>query len=539
MESKLRDPLVSICIPTYNYAHYLRQAINSCLSQSYKQIELIIVDDASTDNSGELIRSFNDSRIRFLENPVRLGLVENWNKTLSLVRGEIVKFLFADDYLVEDAIERIVKVFENPDVALVFSAATVVDAQGKQTYVHQPYPKERHLRGLDEIKRCLKKGNYIGGPSSVAIRTSIMERAGRFDEALRFHADLQMWLRIMLKGDAYFLAEPLVYIRQHEGSETSRLEETGQIPKETLKFLIRCLQNEQLRSLLSESETSELIDQYVNLSISELLRTTKSRPYWTGWKILATGARKSRILPYLYKVLCSSIIYRAMKLIRRFSSKEPRISFSQCGEDLIIDFIFDALDLSKPSYLDIGAHHPTYLNNTYLFYQKGCNGVCIEPNPALLARIERIRKRDICLNVGVGISLEREADFFVMSSDTLSTFSKETAERYQSYGNQKIEKVIRIPLVPVNDIIKEHFKDCPAFVSLDVESMELEVLKTFDFTSFRPAVFCIETLTYTEDKSERKIDEISGLMHSKGYFTYADTYINTIFVDKQAWNSRR
>jgi FkbM family methyltransferase len=230
--------------------------------------------------------------------------------------------------------------------------------------------------------------------------------------------------------------------------------------------------------------------------------------------------------------------YSQMNLIRRLTIGDGKISYSQCGEDLIVDFVFNALGISKPSYLDIGAHHPTHLNNTYLFYQKGCKGVCIEPNPALFAKIQRIRKRDICLNVGVGISLEREADFFVMSSDTLSTFSRETAERYQSYGNQSIVKVIRIPLVPINDIIKEHFKDCPDFVSLDVESMELEVLKTFDFTSFRPAVFCIETLTYTEDKSERKIDEISALMHSKGYLTYADTYMNTIFVAKQAWLSR-
>ncbi len=307
----MSSPLVSVCLPTYNYANYLPQAIISCLSQSYEPIELITVDDASTDNSGDIVRSFDDSRIRFVENPVRLGLVENWNKALSLARGEIIKFLFADDYLAEDAIERIVNVFENHDADIVFTAARVIDAQGNQIYVHQPYPESRYLPGRDEAKRCLKEGNYIGGPSSVAIRTSALEQVGRFNETLRFHVDQEMWLRIMLGGDAYFLAEPLVSVRQHEGSETRRLERIGQLQKETLKFLSCCLQNQQIRSLLSELEVSELISQYENLSISEFLRSMKSRSYWEGCKILATGARNSRALPYLRKALYR--VYRSLQ----------------------------------------------------------------------------------------------------------------------------------------------------------------------------------------------------------------------------------
>ena len=228
-----------------------------------------------------------------------------------------------------------------------------------------------------------------------------------------------------------------------------------------------------------------------------------------------------------------------MNLMRKLMAGRGKVSFAQCGEDLIVDFVLHAVRIRQPSYLDIGSHHPTDLNNTYLFYSRGCEGVCVEPNPTLFAEIRRLRKRDICLNVGVGVTNNADADLYVMSSDTLGTFSRETAERYQSYGNQKIEKVIRVPLVPVNSVIKDHFKDCPDFVSLDVEGMEADVLGTFDFRSFRPAVFCIETLTYTEDKSEKKIHEISSFMHTQGYLTYADTYLNTVFVDRQTWNSRR
>lgn len=214
-------------------------------------------------------------------------------------------------------------------------------------------------------------------------------------------------------------------------------------------------------------------------------------------------------------------------------------SYSQCGEDLIIDFIFTALKIPNPAYLDIGAHHPTYLSNTYYFYRKGSKGVCIEPDPVLFKEIKKKRKKDVCLNVGIGIDQQNQADFYIMSSKTLNTFSKEEAERYQSYGNQKIERIVQIPLVSVNDVLSQHFTFCPNFVSLDIEGLEFEILKTFNFIRFRPEVFCIETLTYTEDKSERKIKEVIDYMHSNDYFTYADTYINTIFVDKKAWGNRK
>ena len=214
-------------------------------------------------------------------------------------------------------------------------------------------------------------------------------------------------------------------------------------------------------------------------------------------------------------------------------------SFSQCGEDLIINFIFEKyLKINKPSYLDIGAHHPTYLSNTYFFYQRGCRGVCIEPDPALCENIRNKRSRDICLNAGVGISSKTNAEFYVMTTKTLSTFSREDAEHYQGYGTQKIEKILRIPLIPVNEIIQNNFKSCPNLVSLDVEGLDLDILKSFDFTKYRPEVFCVETLTYVEDKSETKLSEINDLLSSKDYMVYADTYINTIFVDKKAWGNR-
>lgn len=231
-----------------------------------------------------------------------------------------------------------------------------------------------------------------------------------------------------------------------------------------------------------------------------------------------------------------------MKLLNRFRPKNPppgTTSYSQCGEDLIIKHVLcEYLGIKNPSYLDIGAHHPTYLSNTYLFYERGSQGVCVEPDPFLFAQIEIERKRDTCLNVGVGFSEATSADLYIMSCRTLNTFSKEEAERYQSYGTHRIQEVVKLPLLSVNSILDKYFASGPDFVSLDVEGMDFEILKSFDFSKFRPPVFCVETLSYAEDQSARKIEEIMALMRSKGYFSYADTYINTIFVDQEIWGNR-
>ncbi len=195
------------------------------------------------------------------------------------------------------------------------------------------------------------------------------------------------------------------------------------------------------------------------------------------------------------------------------------------------------LGITKVSYLDVGAHHPTYLSNTYLFYTEGGSGVCVEPDPSLCGEFARKRPRDVTLNCGVGPTTG-VADFFVLSTTSLNTFSREEAERYQSYGTHRILQTIPVEVKTINDIIGDNFATRPNLVSLDVEGLDYAVLSQFDFTKYRPEVFCVETLSYTEDKTERKLEEIIDLMHARGYQTYADTYINTIFVDARAWKER-
>jgi FkbM family methyltransferase len=234
--------------------------------------------------------------------------------------------------------------------------------------------------------------------------------------------------------------------------------------------------------------------------------------------------------------LVSPLIW-AIKKFKHNVSDNHRTSYSQSGEDLIIQQIFMALGLDRITYLDLGANHPTRFSNTYLFYSNGSSGVCVEPDPTAQPLFRRWRDRDTLLTCGVGLE-EGEADFYIMTTNTLSTFSKEEAERYQGYGSQKITKVVKLPLKPVNKILEQYFEKSPNLISLDIEGMDFQILQSLDLDKWRPEVFCIETLTYTEDKTERKLREIIDHMLDKDYMVYADTYINTIFVDRKTWQRR-
>jgi FkbM family methyltransferase len=226
---------------------------------------------------------------------------------------------------------------------------------------------------------------------------------------------------------------------------------------------------------------------------------------------------------------------------RLFNIYQGNKSYSQCGEDIILDYLIDALKIKNLRYLDIGANDPIIFNNTYLFYCKGYRGVCIEPDPISFHHLQKIRKEDKCFNIGIGIDKEiKYAKFFMMTSSTLNTFSEERANNYvksECYGKQTIERVANVKLVPINEILRSCFNPWPNLVSLDVEGLEFSILKTIDFTEFRPELFCIETAFYAGNKSLHKTEDIIRFMESNGYYLYADTFINSIFVEDQIWNS--
>jgi FkbM family methyltransferase len=207
-------------------------------------------------------------------------------------------------------------------------------------------------------------------------------------------------------------------------------------------------------------------------------------------------------------------------------------SFSQAGEDLSVRFILYHRGIAKMTYLDIGANDPIELNNTYFFYRAGYRGVLVEPNPAFGERLKSVRPNDTTLVAGIGVTADREADFYVLSSPALSTFSKEQAEQAAKSlpGNAAIKEVIKVPLLNINNVMELHFGGAPTFVSIDTEGMDLPILKTIDFDRFRPKIICAETLAVGTTKV---IPEIAEFMATQGYVVRGGSLVNTIFIDSK------
>lgn len=221
------------------------------------------------------------------------------------------------------------------------------------------------------------------------------------------------------------------------------------------------------------------------------------------------------------------------KLIRFNLYKSPYgISYAQAGEDVVLDFLLKGLSISKPSYLELGVHSPDVANNTYLFYTRGARGVLVEADSSLVPYIQAMRPDDVVLNVGVGTGNENEADFYIFDVRGLNTFDKEEAEYRHKNGSFEIQQIVKVKLLTINEIILNNFKNFPDFLSIDIEGLDLPVLKTLDFEKFPIPIICAETCTYSENHIKPKNEAIMEFMKSKGYFVYADTYVNTIFVNE-------
>lgn len=216
--------------------------------------------------------------------------------------------------------------------------------------------------------------------------------------------------------------------------------------------------------------------------------------------------------------IIDSILYRV------FGGK---ITYSQCGEDIIIDHYFRNKGKSKIKYLDIGVNHPKICNNTYLFYRSGSQGVSVEPNPALYTKLLKTRPRDINLNIGVNFNETSEMDFYIMDVHTLSTFDKVEAENLENTNQSKISKTLKIKTSTINDIVKNNFDTCPDLICIDVEGWNREIVQSIDFNICKPDIFLIETLGYSDEK---KISEINDILLGNGYNILSETIINTIFL---------
>ena len=208
-------------------------------------------------------------------------------------------------------------------------------------------------------------------------------------------------------------------------------------------------------------------------------------------------------------------------------------SYAQAGEDRILAFLFDTMGIKNISYLDIGANHPEICNNTYLFYRRGSRGILIEPDSAFNKVLQKARPNDKVVQAAISDKETGEADFYIFDEPSLNTLSKEEATIRQQSGKYLLKETQKIQLLTIEKIIIDYMNNAPPhLISLDVEGVDYDVLNAFDFAKYPVPVWIVETCEYSENHIKPKITSIIELMQNKNYFIYADTYINTIFVNR-------
>jgi glycosyltransferase involved in cell wall biosynthesis len=235
----LKAPKVSVLVPTYNYARFLAEAIESVLAQQFTDFELLVVDDASIDHTAAVAQTFaaRDPRIQVTVHPVNTGMVNNWNYCLKQARGEFVKFLFGDDRLCgPTALGRMVSLLEaHPSASLAASARIIFDDQSRVLDLYRDLPDGLHEGRSIITSVLLANGkNLVGEPSAVLFRKKDGDRG--FDPRYRQVVDVEMWFHLLEKGDLIYTGEPLCAFRSHALQETERNTASGLALKEHALF---------------------------------------------------------------------------------------------------------------------------------------------------------------------------------------------------------------------------------------------------------------------------------------------------------------
>jgi glycosyltransferase involved in cell wall biosynthesis len=196
---------VTIVTPTYNAATYVRQCVDSVLAQTYKDFELVVVDDGSTDGTPDLVEAYSDPRVRCLRLPHRgLGaLAATYNAALAASRGELVAVLEGDDYWPADKLELQVREFADPLVQLSWGAGYEVDAGGRLLRLSRDLPLDGGVEKLrnDALFRKLLAEDALNPSSAVMIRRAALDRIGGFrQDGSKRYVDLPTWLLVLARN---------------------------------------------------------------------------------------------------------------------------------------------------------------------------------------------------------------------------------------------------------------------------------------------------------------------------------------------------
>jgi len=316
------QPLVSVCVPVYNGSAYLDRCLGSIAAQSYERVEIVLVDDSSTDDSMTCLEAFAGCRehVALYRNATNLGLIGNWNRCLDLAQGEWVKFVFQDDWLEPTCIETMVR-HARPATDLVVCARSYEFEDGTgdrrrfcmkqllQTSERFFGPVARDL-GIDEVAAAIAlwgNTNFVGEPIAVLLRRDAIYSIGPFSDRFLVRSDYVYWLRIAMHSGLTWVPDQLAGFLVHDASVSgNNLESFAVQQLESASFFGSLMHDEDFAPFREHLRRSGELDRYrsaVRWHASEcyhqarwLHKSGQGDAAIAAWETLAVGPSNAAVL---------------------------------------------------------------------------------------------------------------------------------------------------------------------------------------------------------------------------------------------------
>lgn len=522
--NKEKQSLVSVGIPTYNRPEGLIHTLECILNQTYRNLEVIVSDNGSQSNETEsIVKEFihNDRRIRFFRQQQNMGIEWNFKFVLEKSSGKYFMWAADDDGWGENFIEACI--------------LNIGESTGIMTGISVNIKETGKTFELDTPSLNLGNSKFINAKNFIkGMRSSLFYGVYKREDILFILKDNFFdWY------DCYFVLKIIIEFSFKTISDKlyfAGIERTDYKPKPLYKRKGRNLSYHLFykRFLLLIIKTKNLTF-IQKIKISSLFTMAILRlfvNYEKDYRLFQVY-----IIRFILKIINGgkTLLSKSKKVLNTNPLNKFVKSYSQCGEDIIVNYIFCLRGVLNPTYIDIGAHDPFFLNNTAIFYNKKSKGINIEANPYLISRFNKYRPKDINLNIGIG-SKECELDFYIMNDPSLSSFSKEEILKYENTGKYFVIEIKRIQLITLKNIIEKYNDGIfPDFLTIDTEGMDFEILKTIDYKNNTPKVICVETAEYSPIGAGQRRTELIDFLGQNGYFEYANTNLNAIMVKRDFW----
>lgn len=323
------EDLVSVVIPSYNHEKYIKECVLSVLNQTYKNLEVFVMDDNSTDDSAKILKRIKDSRLKVFCSKKNQGTVRTVNKLMNMCKGEYIAVIGSDDVWMEDKIEKQVNYLKsNKNIGAVFSDAEIIDENNNlykddDSFDHDVFNCDNVSSG-ERMRIFFEKGNHLCHSSSL-IRSDVVKEIGLYNVVYRQLHDFDYWVRLINNFNIYILGEKLVKYRRFKNSKKN-------LSNNSCESMIRVVNenNEIIRWMFDNINDDVFIDGFKDLFVNNNSHSFEEL-FCEKYFILLNYT----FMGVVNKQLAFSFLFRCTNQDRIFELLEKKFNYS------LVDFYND------------------------------------------------------------------------------------------------------------------------------------------------------------------------------------------------------